>query len=237
MTDTQTAQPDAVDAFEFVDPKSRRTITLPRKVGEVDVKSLLEGVIEKSNTNAKNQYKAQIEELTAKTSDYDELKSRLSDLETNGMSAADKSKKDLERFQKESEKERNDAKRLRESMHSEKVGNAVFKELGQIKNLVDINKAEKLFNIECRPRLVESNGEFAVVAEYDGQELSLSDARAKWIARDDNKFLLQNTLSPGGGSTGGASSIGTNQMKRADFFAQPPAAQAAYLKDGGTVIE
>lgn len=237
MTDTQTAQPDAVDAFEFVDPKSRRTITLPRKVGEVDVKSLLEGVIEKSNTNAKNQYKAQIEELTAKTSDYDELKSRLSDLETNGMSAADKSKKDLERFQKEAEKERNEAKLLRESLHSEKVGNAVFKELGQIKNLVDINKAEKLFNIECRPRLVESNGEFAVVAEYDGQELSLSDARAKWIARDDNKFLLQNTLSPGGGSTGGASSIGTKQMKRADFFAQPPAAQAAYLKDGVTVIE
>ena len=60
MTDPQTAQPDAVEAFEFVDPKSRRTITLPRKVGEVDVKSLLEGVIEKSNTNAKNQYKAQI---------------------------------------------------------------------------------------------------------------------------------------------------------------------------------
>lgn len=236
MTETETATPE-VEAFEFLDPKTRRTVTLPRKVGEVDMKTLLEGVIEKSNTSAKNQFKAQIEELTAKLGDYEEAKSRLADLETSGMSAAEKSKKELERFQKEAERQKGEAERLRNNLYAEKVGNAVFKELGQIKNLVDINKAEKLFNIECKPKLVESNGEFSVVAEYDGQELSLSDARAKWIARDDNKFLLQNTLSPGGGSTGGASSIGTKQMRRADFFALDAGAQHAFIKDKGKVID
>jgi hypothetical protein len=237
MEETQTAQPDAAEAFEFVDPKSRRTITLPRKVGEVDVKTLIEGVIEKSNTNAKNQYKAQIEELTAKLGDYEDAKQRLSELETNGMSAAEKSKKDLERFQKEAERNKGEAERLRQNLYSEKVGNAVFKELGQIKDLVDINKAEKLFNIECKPKLVESNGEFSVVAEYDGQALSLSEARAKWIARDDNKFLLKNTLNPGGGSAGGQSQPGTKTMKRNDFSAMNPRQQMEFINQGGDVIE
>ena len=236
MTDTQTAEPE-VEAFEFLDPKSRRTVTLPRKVGEVDMKTLLEGVIEKSNTSAKNQFKAQIEELTAKLSDYEEAKSRLAELETTGMSAAEKSKKELERFQKEAERNKTEAERLRNNLYAEKVGNAVFKELGQIKNLVDINKAEKLFNIECKPKLVESNGEFSVVAEYDGQELSLSEARAKWIARDDNKFLLQNTLAPGGGSTGGQSQAGAKTMKRDNFSAMKPSEQAAFINQGGDLID
>ena len=111
------------------------------------------------------------------------------------------------------------------------------RELGNIKGIVDVNKAATLFNAECKPKLVERNGEFFAVAEFDGVEVDISEAKAKWIARDDNKFLLQNTLSPGGGSSGGASSIATKQMKRADFFAQPPAAQAAFIKDGGTVLE
>lgn len=234
---TITAQPGAEDeVYEFVDPKTRRTLTLPKVINGVDLKVLHEGIIEKSNTSAKNQFRAQIEELTAKTADYDDMKSRLSELETSGLSAQQKAAKESERILKESEKLKAEAERYRKSLHSEKIGNAVFKVLGQTKGLVDINKAATLFNAECKPRLIEKNGEFIAVAEYDGQELDIAEVHAKWIARDDNKILLQNTLTSGAGSTGGAAAIQSKQMKRADFFAMTPAAQADFIQKGGDVI-
>lgn len=233
-----TAQPGAEDeVYEFLDPKTRRTITLPHKVNGVDLKVLHEGIIEKSNTSAREKFKAQIEELTAKTADYDEIKTRLSDMETSGLSAADKAKKENEKILKDAQQAKADAERYKSSLHSERVKSAVFQELGKTKGLVDINKAATIFNAECKPKLVERNGEFYTVAEFDGAELDIAEAHAKWIARDDNKFLLQNTLSPGGGSTGGNSSITTKQMRRADFDAQPPAAQATFVKDGGKVVD
>jgi hypothetical protein len=236
MDETTTATPEA-EVFEFKHPKTHRTLTLPMKVGEVDLKGLLEGTIEKSKVDAKNKVQAQLAELEAKVSDYDLVKAQLDELQTSGLTAAQKATKENERILKQAENANTEAKRLRESLHAEKVNNAVFRELGNIKGIVDVNKAATLFNAECKPKLVERNGEFFAVAEFDGVEVDISEAKAKWIARDDNKFLLQNTLSPGGGSTGGNSSITTKQMKRADFFAQPPAAQAAFIKDGGKVVE
>ena len=233
-----TAQPGSEDeVFEFVDPKTRRTVSLPKKLNEIDMKSLIEGVIEKSKTNAKEQYKSQIEELTAKVSDYDDLKNRLSEVETSGLTASQKAAKDAERVAKEAEKHKAEAERLRASLHSEKVNNSVFKALGQTKGLIDINKAATLFNAEAKPKLIEKNGEFLTVAEIDGQELDIAEAYSKWIARDDNKILLQNTLSAGAGSAGGTASIQSKQMNRTDFFAQTPAAQAAFIKDGGKVLD
>jgi hypothetical protein len=236
MDETTTATPEA-EVFEFKHPKTHRTLTLPMKIGEVDLKGLLEGTIEKSKVDAKNKVQAQLAELEAKVSDYDLVKTQLDELQTSGLTAAQKAQKENERILKQAENASTEAKRLRESLHAEKVNNAVFRELGNIKGIVDVNKAATLFNAECKPKLVERNGEFFAVAEFDGVEVDISEAKAKWIARDDNKFLLQNTLSPGGGSTGGNSSIATKQMKRADFFAQPPAAQAAFIKDGGKVVE
>jgi len=235
---TITAEPgEGEEVYKFNDPKTGRELTLPMVINGVATKQLFEGTIEKSKMAAKKQYQAQIEELTAKASNYEETKNRLAELESGSLSASDKSKKETERYQKEAEKMKTEAERLRANLHKEKVGNAVLKELGEIKGLINVNKAETLFSQECSPRLIEVNGEFKVIADYEGSEVSLSEAREKWIARDDNKFLLQNTLSPGGGSTGGNSSINTKQMKRADFFAQSPAAQAAFMKDGGKVID
>jgi hypothetical protein len=236
MDETTTATPEA-EVFEFKHPKTHRTLTLPMKVGEVDMKSFLESIIEKSKVDAKNKVQAQLAELEAKVSDYDLVKSQLDELQTSGLTAAQKAQKENERILKQAENANTEAKRLRESLHAEKVNNAVFRELGNIKGIVDVNKAATLFNAECKPKLVERNGEFFAVAEFDGVEVEISEAKAKWIARDDNKFLLQNTLSAGAGSTGGSSSIATKQMKRTDFFAQPPAAQAAFIKDGGKVVE
>lgn len=235
-TTTTVAEPVA-EVFEFKHPKTHRTLTLPMKIGEVDLKGLLEGTIEKSKVDEKNRVREQMAELENKVRDFDAVSSRLAELETSGLTATQKAQKENERILKQAEGDKAEAARLRASLHAEKVNNAVFRELGNVKGIVDVNKAATLFNAECKPRLVERNGEFFAVAEFDGVEVEIADARAKWIARDDNKFLLQNTLSPGGGSTGGNSSIQTKNMKRADFFAQSPSAQAAFVKDGGKVID
>ena len=228
-----TAEPGAEDeVYEFVDPKTRRTLTLPKKINGVDLKGLHEGIIEKSNTSAKNQYRTQIEELTAKVSDYDDMKNRLSEIETSGLTAAQKAAKENERILKDAEKHKGEAERLRASLHAEKVGNAVFKVLGTTKGLVDINKAATLFNAEAKPKLIEKNGEFITVAEYDGQELDISDAYAKWIARDDNKILLQNTLQSGAGSNGGHSQVQGKTIKAEAFMKLPFAEQNKLIAEG-----
>lgn len=232
-----TAQPGAEDeVYEFLDPKTRRTITLPHKVNGVDLKVLHEGIIEKSNTSAREKFKAQIEELTAKTADYDEIKIRLSDMETSGLSAADKAKRENEKILKDAQQAKADAERYKSSLHSERVKSAVFQELGKTKGLVDINKAATIFNAECKPKLVERNGEFYTVAEFDGAELDIAEAHAKWIARDDNKFLLQNTLSAGAGSAGGQSGIQGRQISRDQWNQMSEGDRDASLKSGAKIV-
>lgn len=234
--ETTTAQPEA-EVFEFKHPKTHRTLTLPRMIGEVDLKTLLEGTIEKSRVDAKNKAQEQLAELESKVRDYDAIQSRLSEIETTGLSAAEKAKKENERILKQADADKAEAKRLRESLHSEKVNNAVFRELGNIKGIVDVNKAATLFNAECKPRLVERNGEFFAVAEFDGVEVDIADARAKWIARDDNKFLLQNTLQSGAGSAGGNSAIATKTIGRAKFDTMNAAERVAFINQGGELTD
>lgn len=235
---TITAEPgEGEEVYKFNDPKTGRELTLPMVINGVATKQLFEGTIEKSKMTAKKQYQAQIEELTAKVSDYEETKSRLADLETGSLSASDKSKKEVERYQAEALKQKTEAERLRLNLHKQMVGTAVIRELGEIKGLVNVNKAETLFSQECSPKLVEVNGEFKVVATYEGSEMSLSEAREKWIARDDNKFLLQNTLSPGSGSTGGQGKASAKTMKRDNFSAMKPSEQAAFINQGGDLID
>lgn len=235
MDETTTATPEA-EVFEFKHPKTHRTLTLPMKIGEVDLKGLLEGTIEKSKVDAKNKVQAQLAELEAKANDYDAMKSQLDELQSSGLTAAERKKKDDERVQGEIKRAKDEAERYKSSLHAERVGNAVYSEFGKVKGIVDINKASTLFKAECNPRLIERAGEFITVADYDGQELAISEAHAKWIARDDNKFLLQNTLSPGGGSTGSTGAVKAKQMTRADFDALKPAERMAFINDGGTPV-
>lgn len=233
-----TAQPGAEDeVYEFLDPKTRRTITLPYKVNGVDLKVLHEGIIEKSNTSAREKFKAQIEELTAKTADYDDIKTRISDMETSGLSAADKAKKENEKILRDAQQAKADAERYKSSLHSERVKSAVFQELGKTKGLVDINKAATIFNAECKPKLVERNGEFYTVAEFDGAELDIAEAHAKWIARDENKFLLQNTLQAGAGSSGGQSQNQSKTIKMEAFSKLSFPEQNKLISEGVTPVD
>lgn len=233
--ETPTATPEA-EVFEFKNPKTHRTITLPKilktDAGEVEFQPFLEAIIEKSKTDERNKSRAKMEELELRVKDFDEVQARLSDLESNGLSAAQKAAKESERITKEVERAKAEAERYRKSLHEEKVSNAVLKVLGDTKGLVNINKAATLFNAEARPKLIEKNGEFITVAEYDGQELEISDAYAKWIARDDNKILLQNTLQSGAGSTGGQSQVQGKTIKVEAFLKLPFAEQNKLIAEG-----
>lgn len=236
MDETTTATPEA-EVFEFKHPKTHRTLTLPKMVGEVDLKGLLEGTIEKSKVDEKNRVREQMAELESKVKDFDAVSSRLAELETSGLTAAQKAQKENERILKQSEGDKAEVARLRASLHAEKVNNAVFRELGNVKGIVDVNKAATLFNAECKPRLVERNGEFFAVAEFDGVEVEIADARAKWIARDDNKFLLQNTLQAGAGSAGGNSIIATKTIGRAKFDTMNATERVAFINQGGELTD
>lgn len=229
--ETTTAQPEA-EVFEFKHPKTHRTLTLPKMIGEVDLKGLLEGTIEKSKVDEKNRVREQMAELESKVKDFDAVSSRLAELETSGLTAAQKAQKENERILKQSEGDKAEAARLRASLHAEKVNNAVFRELGNVKGIVDVNKAATLFNAECKPRLVERNGEFFAVAEFDGAEVEIADARAKWIARDDNKFLLQNTLQAGAGSAGGQGQNQAKTIKIGDFLSKSLPEQSKLIAEG-----
>ena len=149
MEETTTAQPEA-EVFEFKHPKTHRTLTLPKMIGEVDLKGLLEGTIEKSKVDEKNRVREQMAELESKVKDFDAVSSRLAELETSGLTAAQKATKENERILKQAEGDKAEAARLRASLHTEKVNNAVFRELGNVKGIVDVNKAATLFNAPSR---------------------------------------------------------------------------------------
>jgi len=240
MNEPTTVEEPAVELFEYKHPKTHKTITLPKILkterGDVDFQGLLEATIEKSKMDAKTKMQERYAEIEAKASEYDVLKERLNELETTGLTAQQKASKEAERVAADLKRAKDEAERYRNSLFSERVSNALYSEFGKVKGIVDINKAATLFKAECNPRLVEKNGEYFTMADYDGQELLLSEAHAKWIARDDNKFLLQNTLSPGGGSTGGNSSMGAKQKSRADFDALGPTERMAFITDGGKVV-
>lgn len=238
--ETTTATPEA-EVFEFKNPKTHRTITLPKIIktdsGDVEFQPFLEAIIEKSRTDERNKSRMKMEELELQVKDFNEVQTKLNEYETQNLSSAQKAKLESERVAAEIKRAKDEADKAKQSLNSYILKNAVLEGFGKVKNLADVNKAAVLFNAEFQPKLVEKNGDLVPVIDYEGQELSVSEVQAKWIARDDNKILLQNTLASGAGSTGGASGIQSKQMKRADFSAQTPAAQFAFVKDGGKIID
>lgn len=233
--ETTTATPEA-EVFEFKNPKTHRTITLPKIIktdsGDVEFQPFLEAIIEKSRTDERNKSRMKMEELELQVKDFNEVQTKLNEYETQNLSSAQKAKLESERVAAEIKRAKDEADKAKQSLNSYILKNAVLEGFGKVKNLADVNKAAVLFNAEYQPKLVEKNGELVPVIDYEGQELSVSEVQAKWIARDDNKILLQNTLQSGAGSTGGQSQVQGKTIKAEAFLKLPFAEQNKLIAEG-----
>lgn len=237
MDETQTAQPEAQEVFEFKNPVTHKTITLPKKLGDVDMKQLIEGVIQVSRTEKRASYEQQIAELSEKASAYEETKRRLEELESTTMSVSDRAKKDAERAIKEAEANRAKAEKYRSDLHNERLSNAIYKEASKNPEIFNIDQALRLFQAECAPRIIENGDELRMIAHLDGNEANLGEAFEKWIAKDSNANLLKNRLAPGGGSAGGQRGQPTNSMSKSQFDAMSNDDKFAFINNGGKLTE
>lgn len=238
MIDTETAQPEG---FKIFHPALKKEVLLPATIGEgenaIETKGLIEGIIAKSRTEQRGALTKQVQEYEAKLADYEETRQRLEALEGSTMTAQERLKREQETRQKEIEKHKSEAMHYKQMLHSEKLSNALYKQVSQNPEIFNAEQAAKLFQAECSPRLIEDGDELKSVAVLDGQELALSEAFSKWIAKDSNANLLKNKLSPGGGSTGGQKVAANNSMTRANFTAMKTADQFAFINSGGQVTE
>lgn len=90
---------------------------------------------------------------------------------------------------------------------------------------------------------LDANGD-AVALDSDGMVILGKDGKtpfkpAEWIEstlKETHKFLFPN-LNSGGGAIGSAKAASTKAMQRAAFFNLSSDRQAAYIKDGGTVVD
>lgn len=245
MDDTTTAQAgDTAETFSFFNPQTKSTVNLPNKIGDVETRPFLESIIAKSNEDFRKKYKGEIDTLNQKLTTFDTMQARLDELESLSLPAKEREAKE---FQKQLEKERMAAKTAQEKLSSfenafknEKLTNAVMQEASKFSDtLHSLDDAVTLFRAQCSPALVQDGEAFRTVATLDGQEMSVSDAWAKWMNSPSKTHLLKNQLASGAGSTGGARQTpgATPVMKKASFDAMNATEKMAFINKGGDLID
>lgn len=239
MTEGQeTATPEV---FQFFHRGLKKTIDFPATIGTgenaIPTKSIIEGIIAESRTEARGGLTQRLKELETQLADYEETKAKLAEIEGSSMTAEQRLKKEQERAQKEIEKIKTEADRYRASLHTEKLNNALYKEVSKNPEIYNVDQAVKLFQAECSPELVETDGEFQILASLDGNKIALGESFQKWISKEQNANLLKNKLSPGGGSSGGQRGAVKGTITRAQFDAMGGAEKAEAIKNGVTVTD
>jgi hypothetical protein len=245
METTQTAQPAETttqETFAFVDPQTRKSLALPRQVGEVDLQKLIEGVIAKSNEDFRKKYKSEIENLNSQLSESEKMKARLDELESLTIPAKEREAKQvqaaIEKAQKEAQAKAEAATKYEQAFKSEKLSTELFKAASKHQNIRNLDQVATLFQAQCTPAVVEENGEWKVMAKFNGVELPVSEALGQWLSLEENSNLLTPQLAPGAGSTGGTrTGASASQVRRADFNAMKPAQQMDFIIQGGKVID
>jgi len=232
-----TEQTETPAGFKIFHPTLKTEVVLPEKIGEgesaIETKGLIEAIIGKSRAEHRGELTRKIQEYETRLGDYEETKRQLEELETANMTAAQKAQRDAERTANETKKWQTQAQELQNALHSERLDNALYKMVGSNPEIFNADQTMKLFKAEASPRLIDDNGNLKPVAVLDGQELDMSEAFKKWIAKETNANLLKNKLTPGGGSNGGQRQTAKNSMSKADFDALPANERFAFINGGG----
>lgn len=236
--ETQTAQPET---FQFFHRGLKKTIDFPATIGTgenaVSTKAIIEGIIAESRTEARGGLTQKLKEYESQLSDYEETKARLAELEGSTMTAEQRLKKEQDRAQAEIKKREELAAKYRSELHSEKLQNALFKEVSKNPEIYNAEQAMRLFQAECAPELVESDDGYQIVANLDGNKIALSESFQKWISKESNANLLKNKLTPGGGSSGGQRGAVKGTITRAQFDALGTLEKAEAIKNGVNITD
>ena len=123
-------------------------------------------------------------------------------------------------------------------MQNEKLRNAINNEIQKRQDLINVTDTVDLFNIQCRPKLIQTGDTWSAVAEIDGSDLSIPEAINKWLSRPEKANLLKINLTPGGGSTGGSKPAnGAKTIKMSDFVKLSFAEQNEKILAGVTPVD
>lgn len=229
----------AEESFEFLDPRNQKSIKLPARLGDVDTKGLINAIIEKSNKTYWNKYKGDIEAGNAQIS---KLQEELEELKSSALPAKEREAKQIQdamqKAQKSAQQNAEAATKYEQAFKSEKLSTELFKAASKHQNIRNLDQVATLFQAQCTPAVVEENGEWKVMAKFNGSELPVSEALGQWLSLEENSNLLTPQLAPGAGSTGGTRiGASASQVRRADFNAMKPAQQMDFIIQGGKVID
>lgn len=232
---TATAGDDEV--FTFHDPRVDRDISLPKKIGDLDTKNFLQGIIEESRRMVRKEFREKISQYESQLSEAQKLHDRIEELENATLPAKDREakeyQKNLSKFQTDLEKERAQRTQVESILKAEKLNNALMREAAKYPDIIDIEQTTTLFQAQCSPTLSIDGDNVKLTAKLNGEETELSDAFTKWLASDRNANLLKNKLQPGSGSAGGSRASTSTTMTRAQFNALSAAARMQYITEGG----
>lgn len=241
MTPEDTTPTAQAETFQFFHRGLKKTIDFPATIGTgenaIPTKAIIEGIIAESRTEARGGLTQKLKDLEAQLVDYEEIKSRLAEIEGSSMTAEQKLKKEQERAQAEIKKRDDMAAKYRSELHSEKLQNALFKEVSKNPEIYNAEQAMRLFQAECSPELIENDDGYQIVASLDGNKIALGESFQKWISKETNANLLKNKLIPGGGSSGGQRGAVKGTLTRAQFDAMGTAEKVEAINSGVNLID
>lgn len=226
------------EIYEFEDPATGKAVKLPLQVGDVNIKSLIENVIARSNAKAKKQYREEIETMKSRLMDFEETKSRLEELETKTLPAAEKEKREIEKIRQEAIKYKSESENILSALASEKLNNSIYKAAIKHPEIVDTSITTDLFMARCAPKMRNEGGEYKAVANIDGEEMDVVTGFSRWLQKPENKILLKNNLNPGGGSAPNANSNNQGRtITREQFNSMSFAERNEAMKSGAVLTD
>lgn len=230
--------------FRFKDPKSGRDISLPATIGDVNTKSLIEGIIAKSNTDAKNKYRKIEDLLGQKDKSIADIRAELDDVKLQQLPEKER---DLFKQRQESEKMTKDldlamasAVQNRNFFESYLVKNEILKvmgkkmENGQEAYNPDTSMAVLLANSVARVEDVKNDDNKTVghkvflkttLRDSNGNaeevELEPGEIVPRFLNLPGNENMLKASIAPGHGTKNGSgkrqNAADGNVYKRSDL--------------------
>lgn len=246
---------EVIPEFEFIDPNSKQKVKLPEKIGDVDLKTMLDGVIKKSRSDVMSEfekkYKPVIEQVGKYEADNTELREALQKLEDEKLTADERVQKQIQResenYKKQVETEAQKALQFEGLFKRTTEENALVGEFASRQDVVNSRQAYMLMKSEYPVEVVESDGNYRVVVRMPSETGELEEfdpktAVERWLALPDHRHFLKSNLTPGSGSSSTARKMsdGTlvytrsdiaNEAKRKEYFEKKKAGEPVEIRD------
>jgi hypothetical protein len=235
--DQDNSPPD--ETFNFLDPKTKKQLDLPKNVGDINLQGLIGNVIEKSKTDASREnkkLKSDLEALRLQIEDVstskEDLLAKIQEFEDAKLSqeeqAQKKAQREIEKYQKSVAEMQKTADQYKALFEQKSIDTDIYGSIGS-HDVFNPEQAMIFFKNRFKPYLVQNeNGmyETKVKIPIDGieEELNVKEAFDKFIAMPENQNLLKNNLQPGGGTStegGRKSADGGLEYSRKDLQTNP----------------